>query len=107
MTIRQTTDADFADDVLGSDVPVLVEWWATWCGPCRQLAPVLESIAAEREDSLRVVKIDQDANPVQSAAHRVMGVPTMILFRDGEPVLELRGARTKASIERALADALE
>ena len=107
MTIQQTTDADFADDVLGSDVPVLVEWWATWCGPCRQLAPVLESIAAEREDSLRVVKIDQDANPVQSAAHRVMGVPTMTLFRDGEPVLELRGARTKASIERALADALE
>ena len=101
------TKENFAQEVLQSDKPVLVDFWATWCGPCRQLAPVLESIAAEREDSLRVVKIDQDANPVQSAAHRVMGVPTMTLFRDGEPVLELRGARTKASIERALADALE
>ena len=107
MTLQQITDADFEREVLASDVPVLVEWWATWCGPCRQVAPVLERIAAERAGDLRVVKIDQDANPVRSAEHRVLGVPTMILFRDGHPVLQMSGARTKAAIERAVDDALE
>ncbi len=107
MMLQEITDADFEHEVLASEAPVLVEWWATWCGPCRQVGPVLERIADERAGSLRVVKMDQDANPLQSAAHRVMGVPTMILFRDGAPILQMTGARTKAAIERAIDAALE
>ena len=106
MSAQEITDDQFETEVLRSELPVLVEWWATWCGPCRQVAPILERIAEERAGRLRVVRIDQDANPVRSAAHRVMGVPTMILFRDGEPVLQLVGARSKAALEREIDQAL-
>ncbi|WGY01714.1 thioredoxin domain-containing protein [Nocardioides sp. QY071] len=107
MSLQEITDADFAAEVLTSDVPVLVEWWAEWCGPCRQLAPVLEKLDDERGEALRVVRINQDQQPLRAAEHRVLGLPTMILFRDGAPVLQLAGARTKASIERSIDAALE
>lgn len=107
MSLQEITDADFAAEVLTSHVPVLVEWWAEWCGPCRQLAPVLEKLDEERGESLRVVRINQDQQPLRAAEHRVLGLPTMILFRDGAPVLQLAGARTKASIERSIDAALE
>ncbi len=106
MTLQEITDADFATEVLSSDVPVLVEWWAQWCGPCRQIAPVLEKLDEERGESLRVVRMNQDEQPIRAAEHRVLGLPTMILFRDGAPVLQLAGARTKASIERSIDAAL-
>lgn len=102
MSVREITDAEFESEVIGSAVPVLVEWWASWCPPCVQVAPILQRLAEERDGALRVVKINQDENPLRSAEHRIMGVPTMILFRGGEPVLQLVGARSKAAMEREI-----
>jgi len=98
MTIQEITDEEFASEVLASEVPVLVEFWAPWCGPCRQLAPVLEQLAEERAGSLKVVKINQDEQPLRSAEYRVMGVPTMLVFERGEAVAQLVGARPKARL---------
>lgn len=97
-----TTDADFRADVLDSDTPVLVDFWAQWCGPCHQVAPVLEQIAAERAGELKVVKINSDEHPVTSTTYRVMGLPSLLLFDKGELVLELRGARPKGALDREL-----
>ena len=96
--LRSVTDATFADEVLGSTTPVLVEYWATWCGPCRMLAPVLTEIAAEQAHRLTVVKIDTDANPVTARDQQVMGVPTMVLYKEGQAVATLVGARTKNAV---------
>jgi thioredoxin 1 len=98
MTIQEITDEQFASEVLASEMPVLVEFWAPWCGPCRQLAPVLEQLAEERAGALKVVKINQDEQPLRSAEYRVMGVPTMLVFDGGEAVAQLVGARPKARL---------
>jgi len=100
--VREISDAEFETEVLASDLPVLVEFWAQWCGPCHQLAPIVEKIAEERTATVRVVKINSDENPLVSARYRVLGLPTMLLFDGGEPVLQLTGARPKSAIEREL-----
>jgi thioredoxin 1 len=100
--IHEITDEQFASEVLESDTPVLVEFWAPWCGPCRQLGPVLEQIADERAGSLKVVKINQDENPLVSADYRVMGLPTMLVFEGGEAVASMLGARPKSRIVEEL-----
>jgi thioredoxin 1 len=100
--VQEITDDQFEAEVLGAALPVLVEFWAQWCGPCHMVAPVVEKIAAERTGTLRVVKINSDENSLVSARYRVLGLPTMILFDRGEPVLQLTGARPKAAIEREL-----
>ncbi len=101
-TTTDTSDTDFQRDVLDATTPVLVDFWAQWCAPCHQIAPVLEQIAAERSGSLRVVKINSDENPVATARYRVLGIPTLLVFDQGELVLELRGARSKAALDREL-----
>ncbi|WP_326565502.1 thioredoxin [Amycolatopsis rhabdoformis] len=93
-----TTDATFAADVLEHERPVLVEFGAQWCPPCRMIAPVLAEIAAERADSLTVREIDTDANPETARRYQVMSLPTLIVFRSGEPVATFVGARTKARL---------
>lgn len=92
------TDQSFSDDVLGSDRPVLVDFWADWCGPCKMVAPVLEEIASEHPDQLTVAKLDIDANPGTPRDYQVMSVPTMILFNKGEPVKQIVGAKPKAAL---------
>jgi thioredoxin 1 len=96
--LASVTDASFADEVLRGAEPVLVEYWATWCGPCRMLAPVLAEISVEQADRLRVVKVDTDANPMIMRDQRIMGVPTMILYREGRAVASLVGARSKSAV---------
>ena len=98
------TDDSFSDDVLSSSTPVLVDFWATWCGPCKMVAPVLEEIAAEKSGSLRVVKLDVDANPGTARDFQVVSIPTMILFKNGEAVKRIVGAKGKAALLRELAD---
>jgi thioredoxin 1 len=104
--IAEVTDATFTAEVLGSDVPVLVEFWATWCPPCRMIAPVLAELARERAGTLAVCKINSDENPETTRSYQVMSLPTMILFLDGEPVLTVVGAQPKARLEERLDRAL-
>ena len=100
------TDQSFSDDVLTSDKPVLVDFWATWCGPCKMVAPVLEEIASEHADKITVAKLDIDANPSTPRDYRIMSVPTMILFSGGKPVKQIIGAKPKAALLDDLAEYL-
>ena len=102
MSLRSTTDAAFADDVLSSETPVLVDFTAAWCGPCRMLAPVLEQIASDEAARLRVVSIDVDANPVTTLNYQVRSMPTLALFVAGEVVARFVGARPRTAIMREL-----
>ena len=99
--LQEVTDADFHDRVLSNDKPVLVEFWATWCGPCRMVGPVLERIADEHPE-ISIVKMDLDANQGTARDYQVMAAPTMLLFRDGEVVANIVGAKPKAALEREL-----
>ncbi len=97
------TDQDFAERVLRSPRPVLVEYWAAWCGPCRMVTPILAELAAEQADRLTVAKLDIDANPTVARDQRIMAAPTMILYVDGAPVASVIGARAKSALLSALA----
>ncbi|MGQ4512462.1 thioredoxin [Streptomyces sp. DW26H14] len=96
------TDADFDAVVRGSRLPVLVEFTADWCGPCRQLAPVLDAVAREEAGRVRIVRVDVDTNPATAAQYAVLSMPTLMVFRDGEPVASMVGARPKRRLLQEL-----
>ncbi|MGO3778724.1 MAG: thioredoxin [Canibacter sp.] len=96
------TEDSFKTEVLESDVPVLVDFWAAWCGPCRAVAPVLEQIAEEQDGKLRIAKLNVDEHPNIAAEYRITSIPAMKVFKNGEEVLEIIGAQPKQMIEQQL-----
>ncbi|MCG5215649.1 thioredoxin [Streptosporangium sp. KLBMP 9127] len=100
--MNSVTDASFATDVLKSDKPVLVDFWAEWCGPCRQVAPILEEIAKEQSDKLTVVKLNIDENPQVPRDYGVLQIPTLNVYKGGEVVKQIIGAKPKAMLLREL-----
>ena len=104
-TLTDVTDNTFQAEVIESEKPVLVDFWAAWCGPCRVVAPVLEEIASERDD-LRIVKLDVDANQQTAANYEVLSIPTMILFKNGQVAKKIIGAYPKKRLESELESSL-
>lgn len=102
--MKAVTDADFASEVLDSDKPVLVDFWAEWCGPCRMVAPILEEISKAHGDKLEIVKLNIDENPQVPATYGVMQIPTMNVYKNGEVVKQIMGAKPKAALLRDLAE---
>ncbi len=104
--LPDVTDGNFQAEVLESDQPVLVDFWAPWCGPCRVVHPILEEIAAERSEELRIVSLNVDDNQQTAARYEVLSIPTMILFRDGAEAKRVVGALPKRRLEAELDPAL-
>ncbi len=103
MPVLDVTDATFADEVLGSSDTVLVEFWAEWCGPCRAVSPILDRIAEENPGKIRLVKVNADDNPQLSMKYMVTSIPAMKVFRGGELVKTIIGAKPKPALEADLA----
>ena len=106
MALDQITDANFEEKVLKNSKPVLVDFWAEWCGPCRMLAPVIEAVATSHADKLDVVKMDTDANPTTPQQLEITGLPTCILFKDGKEVSRIIGFRSQDALEEEIESAL-
>jgi len=104
--VMDVTDESFAEEVIGAELPVLVEFTADWCPPCRQMAPVLRALATEEADRLKVVQLNVDQNPETTNAYKVLSMPTFMVFRGGEPVKAMVGARPKRRLLEELSDVL-
>jgi len=101
--LTQVTDATFQDIVLNSDKPVLVDFWAEWCGPCRAVGPILEQIASENGDKIQIVKLNVDENPETAAKYHITSIPAMKVYKGGEVVKSVTGAKPKPALESELA----
>ncbi len=101
-SVAEVTDATFEQEVLKSSTPIMVDYWADWCSPCKQIAPIIEELAAEYGDRFRFVKMDTNTNPVTPAQMGIMGLPTLQIFVDGTVVKSLTGGKTKAALIKAI-----
>ena len=99
MAITQVTDDSFEAEVMGSSIPVVVDFWAEWCGPCKQIAPALEELASEYEGQITIAKVNVDENPVSPSKFGVRGIPALFLFKNGEMVASKMGAYPKAALK--------
>lgn len=106
MSVIDVTDQTFAHEVLESDIPVLVDYWADWCAPCKQMAPIIDELARSFEGRVKFVKVDTNANPVTPANQFVRGLPTLQVFVNGEVVAAMQGAKPKTTIMKALQEHL-
>lgn len=100
--IVNTTDANFDADVLQSDIPVLVDFWATWCGPCKALAPVLEDLAQEYDGKVKIVKVDVDSNPQSASRFGIRNIPALFVFKNGEKIDSALGLQPKVELAKLL-----
>ncbi len=102
-SVSQVTEETFKEDVLGSEMPVLVDFWAPWCGPCRMVAPVVDEVAAEYEGKIKVFKLNTDENPKIASEYGIRSIPTLLIFKDGEHVDTVVGAVPKTTLSKRLA----
>jgi thioredoxin 1 len=101
-SVPQFTDSNFETEVLKSSEPVLVDFWAVWCGPCRIIAPIVEELAGEYQGKAKIGKLDVDNNPMVAAQYGIRSIPTLLLFKDGQVVEQIVGAVPKSALERVL-----
>jgi thioredoxin 1 len=106
MGARDVTDSNFASEVLASEKPIMVDFWAEWCGPCRAVSPILDQIATQHADKIDVVKLNVDLNPETAMKYQITSIPTMKVFRAGEVVKTVIGAKPKPALEADLAEFL-